>query len=539
MTTQLPERPPTSLSDTASSLRVLLAANSKVYQMLLTRLLEAAGHRVMIVPNGKEAVAAFCSQPFDLILTEVQMPDMTGPEAAARIRLLEQGTMGHVPIVAVTADPGDCPRTDIDYCLPKPVCPDSLRKAIAAVIGTRSAGNTFSASPSADCGPLVKAQLVEFWGGDADLAREIATAAREEFPRLLTDIRVALDGHDALAVTSPAKLLNSDLRYVSEKLPGIKEAIAAADALEKAVQGGNLASARSLLPVLETVITGCVKVLEQIDWSPEGDVRPASSAAPSERLQRFLHAVDDFECAGALYTLLLRALHGHYDAPGGLAKAEKDADKMGVGGHYEGHFVSTVNTEVREAKDRRLPTLGHALIYAARYFSERIDRSQLDETLSCHRAGIFEQIPTVHGGLFPDDEIVRRQIDKILNAAPHVEKTHVRLTRRRGKYFIEVHYYWPGNSKTRSVARLPTTPKSYDSVMLRLKRYTGISHQEPLHAEKLRGRCDWKIKDKPVIFLAHIFGHADRLKERNQHETVWVYFKFPEGRPDVGPWEDT
>jgi hypothetical protein len=65
--------------------------------------------------------------------------------------------VGHVPIVAVTADPGDCPRTDIDYCLPKPVCPDSLCKAIAEVIGTRSAGNTFSASTSADCGPLVKA----------------------------------------------------------------------------------------------------------------------------------------------------------------------------------------------------------------------------------------------------------------------------------------------------------------------------------------------------------------------------------------------
>jgi hypothetical protein len=265
----------------------------------------------------------------------------------------------------------------------------------------------------------------------------------------------------------------------------------------------------------------------------------AHSAAPSERLQRFLNAVDDFECARALYTLLLRALHGHYDAPGGLAKAEKDADKMGIGGYYEGHFVSTVDTEVREAKDRRLPTLGHALIYAARYFSERIDRSQLDETLSCHRAGILEQVPTVHGGLFPDDEIVRRQIDKILNAAPYVEKLHLRLTERRGRYFIEVHYYRPGNSKTRSVARLPTTPKSYDSVMLRLKRYAGISHQEPLHAEKLRGRCDWKIKDKPVIFFAHIFGHADRLKERNQHETVWVYFKFPEGRLDVGPWGNT
>ena len=85
------------------SLHVLLAEDNAVNQKLAARILEKHGHSVVIAANGREALAAFTREAFDLILMDVQMPLMNGYEASQAIRTQEQGGGGHIPIVALTA----------------------------------------------------------------------------------------------------------------------------------------------------------------------------------------------------------------------------------------------------------------------------------------------------------------------------------------------------------------------------------------------------------------------------------------------------
>ena len=84
-------------------LRILLAEDNSVNQLLATILLEKQGHTVVVAGNGNEALAAWEKQAFNLILMDVQMPEMDGFEVTARIREGEKGTGRHIPIIALTA----------------------------------------------------------------------------------------------------------------------------------------------------------------------------------------------------------------------------------------------------------------------------------------------------------------------------------------------------------------------------------------------------------------------------------------------------
>jgi CheY-like chemotaxis protein len=102
-----------------------------VNQRVACRILEKYGHAVTIAENGREALAALASQEFDLILMDVQMPEMDGLEATAAIRQLERGTTRHVPIVGMTAHAmsGDRERylaAGMDGYLPKPIRTNEL-----------------------------------------------------------------------------------------------------------------------------------------------------------------------------------------------------------------------------------------------------------------------------------------------------------------------------------------------------------------------------------------------------------------------------
>ncbi len=118
----------------ARRLRILVAEDNQVNQQVATGLITKLGHRVDIAANGREAVEAICNLPYDLILMDVQMPEMDGFEATAAIRRLNGGR-ADVPIIAMTAnamegDPQKCLAAGMDDYIAKPVDRRKLANAI-------------------------------------------------------------------------------------------------------------------------------------------------------------------------------------------------------------------------------------------------------------------------------------------------------------------------------------------------------------------------------------------------------------------------
>jgi CheY-like chemotaxis protein len=92
-----------SLRESRGRLRILLADDNAVNQTLAVRLLEKRGYTVVVANTGKLALEALETQSFDLVLMDVQMPEMNGLEATAAIRFRERTSGKHIPIIAMTA----------------------------------------------------------------------------------------------------------------------------------------------------------------------------------------------------------------------------------------------------------------------------------------------------------------------------------------------------------------------------------------------------------------------------------------------------
>jgi CheY-like chemotaxis protein len=115
---------------------ILLAEDNVVNQKVAMAMLTQRGYRVVLATNGREAVDATRSQPVDLILMDVQMPEMSGFEATAAIRASEEGSNRHMPIVALTAhamkgDVERCLEAGMDGYLAKPIDRASLFSQLA------------------------------------------------------------------------------------------------------------------------------------------------------------------------------------------------------------------------------------------------------------------------------------------------------------------------------------------------------------------------------------------------------------------------
>ena len=122
--------------DRSEMLRILVAEDNLVNQRLVVRLLEKRGHRVVVAINGKEALAALEKETFDIVLMDVQMPEMDGFEATAAIRKKEKSNGQHQIIVAFTAhamkgDHEKCLAGGMDGYLSKPIRPQELDEVLA------------------------------------------------------------------------------------------------------------------------------------------------------------------------------------------------------------------------------------------------------------------------------------------------------------------------------------------------------------------------------------------------------------------------
>jgi CheY-like chemotaxis protein len=141
---QAPEQP--------RPLKVLLAEDNPVNQLLVQKLLGREGHEIITVPNGREALERVEAESFDLVLMDIQMPEMDGIQAAGRIRKLD-APLCDLPIIAMTAHALDsdrkrCMEAGMDGFVTKPVKFDALLEAILSALQSRKDKTSHTASTS-------------------------------------------------------------------------------------------------------------------------------------------------------------------------------------------------------------------------------------------------------------------------------------------------------------------------------------------------------------------------------------------------------
>jgi len=222
------------------SLRLLLAEDNKVNQMLAVALLRKRGYDVTVADNGQEAVELVKRGDFDLVLMDVQMPKMDGFEATAAIRDWEVATGGRLPIIAVTAHAmeGDrqlCLDAGMDDYVSKPIDPEELEAAIGRWTG--------------EIPDFVPDRALDLASGDETVLESIVKLFLEQTPERLQSIHRALDAGDATGMQQGAHTLEGTaVRMAMPKLRGIAHRIAVLSAK------GELDQAAALMAELDEAV---------------------------------------------------------------------------------------------------------------------------------------------------------------------------------------------------------------------------------------------------------------------------------------------
>jgi CheY-like chemotaxis protein len=183
-----------------ANMRILLAEDNITNQQVAIAILRKIGLKAEAVADGREALAALRTIPYDLVLMDVQMPQMDGFEATRFIRDGSSGALNpSIPIIAMTAhamqgDREKCLAAGMDDYITKPVTPagllDMMKKWVAkigaashAAIASQGTGPTPSSGTTADLAVFNEASIAERLMDDRDLAREIARSSLRTSPR--------------------------------------------------------------------------------------------------------------------------------------------------------------------------------------------------------------------------------------------------------------------------------------------------------------------------------------------------------------------
>jgi two-component system, sensor histidine kinase and response regulator len=206
-------------------LKILLSEDNPVNQMLAIRLLEKAGHLVTLATNGLEALSAWEQAGragFDILLMDIQMPEMDGMEAAAEIRSREKKSGGHVPILAMTAhamrgDKEKCLASGMDGYVSKPVSPVELFAEIARCLEATKASKTMPDAFDGPEEPIDRVTLLERVEGDQQLLTEMIHRFQQDAPKLLAAMRDALRRGDMVVLERSAHSLKGAVSNLSAK----------------------------------------------------------------------------------------------------------------------------------------------------------------------------------------------------------------------------------------------------------------------------------------------------------------------------------
>jgi CheY-like chemotaxis protein/HPt (histidine-containing phosphotransfer) domain-containing protein len=248
-------------------LRLLLAEDNVINQTHAVRVLEKRGHTVTVAANGQEALAALQRQSFDLMLMDVQMPDMDGFEVTAAVRAEEQSTGKRMPIIALTAHAvkgyrEKCLAAGMDGFITKPIRTQELLATIDEVAPAAPLSQAVeppSPPPSQAETALKEADILARVDSDRELLKELIGLYFQNGPQLRAEMHEALASKDAKRLQRAAHTLKGVVDLFQAR-----EAHGAALQLEQFARDGNFAGADAALQTLERELARLQPALAQL-----------------------------------------------------------------------------------------------------------------------------------------------------------------------------------------------------------------------------------------------------------------------------------
>jgi two-component system, sensor histidine kinase and response regulator len=205
-------------------LRILLAEDNVTNQKLAVAILEKQGHTIKVVADGKQAIEAYERELFDVVLMDMQMPEVDGLEATSAIRSLEKSSGRHTPIIALTANAmiGDrerCLNSGMDEYLSKPLRADDLFATIERLVVPQALTTTTpqgqDISGSASNAIFDYNTSVQQVGDDPELLSQLVAVFLEQLPLLLPPLETAVATNDAKAIRQAAHALCSSVSVIA------------------------------------------------------------------------------------------------------------------------------------------------------------------------------------------------------------------------------------------------------------------------------------------------------------------------------------
>ncbi len=208
-----------SIRENKQRLNILLAEDEIVNQKIASKILEMHGHSVTIAGDGITAVEKYMSGAFDMILMDVQMPEMDGTEATVKIRQHEKETGKHIPIVAMTAlamkgDRDKCFECGMDEYISKPIEMEELFKTINKIFANlntdKSLINLNHEKYSRDA--FDEKLFLTSQKNDTGFAVELVNLFLDNVPSYVKDIKSAIEAYDAIALKKAAHILKGSVK---------------------------------------------------------------------------------------------------------------------------------------------------------------------------------------------------------------------------------------------------------------------------------------------------------------------------------------
>ncbi|NNL75581.1 MAG: response regulator [Desulfobacterales bacterium] len=195
------------------SLKILVAEDTPFNQKFIMRLLERWNHQAVLVENGRQALKAFKKGTFDIVLLDVQMPQMDGLEAARAIRETEQKAKGHIPIIAMTAhaikgDQERCIEAGMDEYISKPIDSDKLFEALEKL----TQAPVVSSEAADESATLDEQLLLKAFDGDWSFLEELVEIYLNDYPRIMDELQKAIKEGDSNKLMRSAHSLKGMLR---------------------------------------------------------------------------------------------------------------------------------------------------------------------------------------------------------------------------------------------------------------------------------------------------------------------------------------